>query len=346
MIIVLKNANFSQSNIGTLSSWRISRSLGAGATYDGPISVDKGAALSATINITDGYELGTAGITITMGGIVLNGAVSGPLSAKDTGVDYTISIASVTGNVLIKVPTVNTSTGEEEEPEEPDTPVTNAVVNLNLTDSSSGILYNIGTGGSAYSATLNTPKTGDSYSTNANGLTLVNHAYASVPYGFKASDNFTIFVKGSIPVKSDKRYQRLMRTDTDAPSVYYGGTSYNYNVGAKLAGVANTSGIVHVDGAIFKGVGGSPLNTCYVNEDYLSITDTHRYVWVGNGTKIYYYIDGVLVGSQDQKDLETSASIGLGDNDTNTEYYGTNTVVNAFHIYDYAMTAEEVAALV
>jgi hypothetical protein len=117
MIIVLKNADFSQSNIGTLSTWRISRSLGAGATYEGPISVDKDAALNATITLAEGYEVGTAGVTVTMGGTVLSGAHS------ISGNVITITIAEVTGNVLIKVPTINTATGEEEEPEEPDTPV-------------------------------------------------------------------------------------------------------------------------------------------------------------------------------------------------------------------------------
>lgn len=118
MIIVLKNANFSASNIGTLSSWRIARSIGTGANYEGPISVDKGAAFSATITLAEGYEIGTAGVTITMGGTVLSGAYS------INGNVITITIAEVTGNVLIKVPTINTATGEEEEPEEPDTPVT------------------------------------------------------------------------------------------------------------------------------------------------------------------------------------------------------------------------------
>ena len=120
MIIVLKNADFSQFNIGTLSTWRISRSLGAGATYEGPTSVDKDAALSATVTLAEGYEVGTAGITITMGGTVLSGAHS------ISGNVITITIAEVTGNVLIKVPTINTATGEEEEPDtpdEPDTPV-------------------------------------------------------------------------------------------------------------------------------------------------------------------------------------------------------------------------------
>ena len=111
MIIVLKNADFSQSNIGTLSTWRISRSLGAGATYEGPTSVDKDAALSATVTLAEGYEIGTAGVTVTMGGTTLSGAHS------ISGNVITITIASVTGNVLIKVPTVNTTTGEEEEPD-------------------------------------------------------------------------------------------------------------------------------------------------------------------------------------------------------------------------------------
>ena len=117
MIITLKGADFSASNIGTLSSWRISRSLGSGATYEGATSVDKGAAFTATVTLAEGYEVGTDGVTITMGGIVLSGAHS------ISGNVITITIASVTGNVLIKVPTINTATGEEEEPEEPDTPV-------------------------------------------------------------------------------------------------------------------------------------------------------------------------------------------------------------------------------
>ena len=111
MIITLKGANFSDSNIGTLSTWRINRSLGTGATYEGPTSVDKGAALSATVTLAENYAVGTAGVTITMGTSVLSDAYS------ISGQVITITIAAVTANVTIKVPTVNTSTGEEEEPE-------------------------------------------------------------------------------------------------------------------------------------------------------------------------------------------------------------------------------------
>lgn len=101
MIITLKGADFSQSNIGTLSSWRISRSLGVGASYEGPTSVDKGATFSATVTIAEGYEIGTAGVVVIMGGIVLSNAHS------IAGSIITIDIAEVTGNILIKVPTVN-----------------------------------------------------------------------------------------------------------------------------------------------------------------------------------------------------------------------------------------------
>lgn len=107
MIITLKGADFSSNNIGTLSTWSVSKSLGTGATYSGPTSVDKGASLSATVTIATGYELGSAGVTVTMGG------VSGSY-ATVSGNTITIKISSVTGNVVIKVPTKNTSSGSED----------------------------------------------------------------------------------------------------------------------------------------------------------------------------------------------------------------------------------------
>lgn len=107
MIIILKGADFSESKIGTLDTWMITRLIGAGATYEGATSVDKDAPFSATITIAEGYELGTAGVTVTMGGTEIS-------AATVSGNTITISIASVTGNVVIKVPTVNVSGGEEE----------------------------------------------------------------------------------------------------------------------------------------------------------------------------------------------------------------------------------------
>ena len=116
MIIKLKNADFSKNNIGTLSTWTITRVLGNGATYNGVAYVNKDAALNVTINIAEGYELGANGVTVTMGGEAVTSGIS------VDGNIITISIASVTGNVVIKVPTLNISTGEEEEPDTPEEP--------------------------------------------------------------------------------------------------------------------------------------------------------------------------------------------------------------------------------
>ena len=54
MIITLKNADFSQSNIGALSDWNITRILGVGATYSGPSFVTKNSALVATVQTYPG----------------------------------------------------------------------------------------------------------------------------------------------------------------------------------------------------------------------------------------------------------------------------------------------------
>lgn len=110
MIIYIKGSSkdiFKDFNIGTLSTYNISTVLGE-AEYDGPTSIDKNTALNATVTIAEGYEVGTAGVTVTMGGSTVTSGVS------VSGNVVTISIGSVTGNIVIKVPTKNTSTGEED----------------------------------------------------------------------------------------------------------------------------------------------------------------------------------------------------------------------------------------
>lgn len=118
MIITLKGANFSLSNIGTLTTWNIQYSLGTGASTTSVTSVDRDASYFGTITIASGYELGSAGVTVTMGG---NPVTSGITTSGNT---ITVSISKVTGRVIINVPTKNIATGEEEEPEIPDTPDT------------------------------------------------------------------------------------------------------------------------------------------------------------------------------------------------------------------------------
>lgn len=111
MIITLKGANFANSNIGTLSTWRITTNLGAGATSSNSVtSVDResNTGYTTTITIAEGYELGAAGITVTMGVTdITSTAVSG----------LTINIPTkVTGNVVIKVPTKKVGGEEPETP--------------------------------------------------------------------------------------------------------------------------------------------------------------------------------------------------------------------------------------
>lgn len=106
MIIYLKGANFSGegNNIGTLDSWFIQQEFGSGVNYSGPTSVKKNAALNATITINSGYEL-NGSVSVTMGGSQVTYGVT------TSGNTITISITSVTGNVVIKVPTKSTGGG-------------------------------------------------------------------------------------------------------------------------------------------------------------------------------------------------------------------------------------------
>ena len=128
MIITLKGANFSSNKIGVLSTCTIFTTLGEGASYSGDRMVNKNGSLSATITIANGYELGSAGVSVMMGNTdITSGA------AVINGNTITISIATVTGNVTIKVPTLNTSTGEEGGNDTPVVPDSNAVFDFDFT---------------------------------------------------------------------------------------------------------------------------------------------------------------------------------------------------------------------
>lgn len=114
MIITISGANFSASNIGTLSTWTVSKSIGAGAEHSIPSYVDKNSAFNYTITLKDGYTFGT--YSVTMGGQKITPTV--------TETSITINIASVTGAIKIEVKTINSSTGEEDKPVTPEEPGT------------------------------------------------------------------------------------------------------------------------------------------------------------------------------------------------------------------------------
>lgn len=119
MIITLKKADFSKNNIGTLTTWSISTSYNSSVVEitsgSIPSTVDRtsNTGIQATLTIKEGYELGSAGVTVTMGGSVVASGIT------VDGNTITIDIASVTGNVSIIIPTKNSTTGEEDNPDTP-----------------------------------------------------------------------------------------------------------------------------------------------------------------------------------------------------------------------------------
>lgn len=123
MIITISGADFSLSNIGTLSTWTVSKSIGAGAEHNIPSYVDKNSAFNYEITLKDGYTFGT--YSVTMGGQTITPTV--------TETSMTINIASVTGAIRIEVKTINSSTGEPEEPEQPGTGGGSGTINAGLT---------------------------------------------------------------------------------------------------------------------------------------------------------------------------------------------------------------------
>ena len=118
MIITIKGADFSSANIGTLSTYIISKSIGSGASFDIPNFVDKNSSVNWVITLNEGYTFGT--YSVTMGSEVITPTVVDNV--------MTITIAEVTGNVRIVVATVNENTGEEDipvvPPVEPEIPTT------------------------------------------------------------------------------------------------------------------------------------------------------------------------------------------------------------------------------
>ena len=96
MILTIKGADFSSANIGTLSTFVVSKSIGRGASYDIPSFVEKNSSVNWVITLGEDYTFGT--YSVTMGGEVITPTVVDNV--------MTIAIAEVTGNVRIVVATV------------------------------------------------------------------------------------------------------------------------------------------------------------------------------------------------------------------------------------------------
>ena len=106
MIITLTKANFSANNIGKISCFNILTHLGMGCIYNGPAYVEANTALSATINIQNGYELDGEAV-VMMGSDVVTSGVT--LTANNV---LMVEIPAVTKPVKIYVPTKSVVGGD------------------------------------------------------------------------------------------------------------------------------------------------------------------------------------------------------------------------------------------
>lgn len=109
MILRILGADFSSANIGTLSTYVISKSIGAGISHNIPNFVDKNSSVTWTLTVAEGYLLGSYSI-------IMNGETITPIVNDNT---MTITIPNVTGNVRIVITSINENTGEEELPDIP-----------------------------------------------------------------------------------------------------------------------------------------------------------------------------------------------------------------------------------
>ena len=161
MIITLKGANFSQSNIGTLSTYSIRFDSNGITNTNTSVDKETNTGYTATITFKENYEL-DGSITITMGGTDITfTALSG----------LNINIAKVTGNVVITVPTKNTATGEEGGDNE-EGGTTNYLFDLDFTQKSFADYISDGTLGTV-TGTLSTTHTAEGDTFTSSGASYV-----------------------------------------------------------------------------------------------------------------------------------------------------------------------------
>ena len=96
MIITLVKADFSANNIGTLSSFNVLTNFGGGLQYNGPLTIERNASLSASVIVDDNATVKKA--VLYMGGQVVT-------NLTQVGNTISISIPTVTGHVIIEIET-------------------------------------------------------------------------------------------------------------------------------------------------------------------------------------------------------------------------------------------------
>lgn len=106
MILTIKGADFSSANIGTLSTYIVSKTIGNGAEYDIPSFVAKYSSVNWVITLQQDYIFGS--YVVTMGSEMVTPVVNGNV--------MTITIPNVTGNIRIAVATIFNKVDDLPEP--------------------------------------------------------------------------------------------------------------------------------------------------------------------------------------------------------------------------------------
>jgi hypothetical protein len=270
-------------------------------------SIREGETYIETLTANDGYTLSNATVNITMGGDNITS------SSYNNGV---ITIDNVNGDIII-----NASAAEFD----------GLLVDLDLVNvGEDGVVRNLGAGGSTYNTVVSKPKANDSFSASSSGLTLGNHAYVNVPYEFKPTDSFSIICKGRIKTDSSNTYQRLFRTNNDAPSWFIKGTTQPT---IKLAG---STGSIEILNDLAAKV--SANNAIYIGS--MDRNQMNEITITCDGSIIKCYYNGVLVASQPSTSMKSSTAIGIGDNDSSKSYYATEIEIERFAIYNRCLTME------
>lgn len=291
--------------------YSISRNLVNCSSDKTTTSIRDGESYTETFTANEGYTIRGGNIVITMGGADISSSLS------YSGV---LNIESVTGNIVINVEAVEYNAAQP-------------IVELDLLNvGSDGIIRNLGTGGSAYDATIQKVSSSDSFTvSNTAGLTLKNHAYANVPYGFKNTDVFTVICKAKLVTKSSKTYQRLFRAENDAPSWFYSKNNLKHQ--CKLSGKKTTESLITLI---------SPLASTVATGNATILDVDTALAWemmfTSDGTTIKFYLDGVLMSTQSADGLTESAFIGIGDNNPEAQYYASAIQIQRFAIYDSVIT--------
>lgn len=295
-------------------SYNITRNLTNCTSSSSAVKVVEGSSHTETLSAERGYTLEGASVVATMGGVDIS----------DKFVNGTLTIESVTGDIVIEV----TATEVELDIPQP-------VVDWTLTNITDGTVVNTGSGGATYDAKIS----GGEYASDGNGLSLMTSANANAPYALTGSDNFTMVVRGRFDELSTGGYQRMFRSNTDGFCIFYSKTGTVYQ--GKLNNISDPKPEVHSSLVTVNNKSFNLINS-------FDMTALHTYVVVGDATnnKAFFYIDGELVVSQGgYNSISAVSGLGIGNTQGSGSYYANKLTFTKFQIYNQALSADVVAIL-